>query len=91
MLAAVDRQRGPRNKGRVVRYQKLHRPGDIACVTQPADRDGGDDLFKHLFWHCAHHIRIHITRRDGIDRNPFGRTFQSQCLGKPWMPDLAAA
>ena len=84
MLSAINRQRSPRNKIRIIRSQKPHPARNILRPPKAAHRNAPDDLLQHIARHRAHHVRIDIARRDRVHRNAEARALScAKALVKP--------
>jgi len=82
MLAAVDRQGGPRHEPRILRAQKRYAARDLLGFAEPAYGDLCHNLFEHVARNRRHHVRVDIARRDRVDGDAGARAFLRQRLSE---------
>lgn len=82
MLAATDRECRARDEIRIIGDEEEHRACNVVGSSQPANRKIGDDLFRDVLGHRAHHVGIHVTRCDSVHSDSLFCSFERKRLSK---------
>ena len=83
VVAAVDVQAGAGDEAGRIGGKEHHGARDLLGLPEPADRDLRNDLgIEHFLGHGGNHLGGDLARRDGVDGDAFGGTFERQRLGE---------